>query len=167
MPIPVGSELTLGREERTVTFAVRVKNHIVLTTGEDVLAQSLDWVRVSTNESGAGRGPLAPAHADTFALEEFFVLGILREREMYGLEIVRSLSAHPDFAIHSGAGIVYPLLKTLVKEGTLQSRRVNGTPRTYYSLRDQGRERFLTRVKRWASLNDAVQSLAADTRPPA
>jgi PadR family transcriptional regulator PadR len=129
----------------------------------------LDWVRVSTREGAAGthadRGPLSRAPADTFALEEFFVLGILREREMYGLEVVRSLSAHPDFGIHSGAGIVYPLLKTLVKEGTLHSRRVNGTPRIYYSLTDQGRERFLALVKRWASINDAVQSLAAD--PPA
>jgi PadR family transcriptional regulator PadR len=105
--------------------------------------------------------------ADTFALEEFFVLGALREREMYGLEVVRSLSAHPGFGLHAGAGIIYPLLKTLVKEGALHSRRVSGTPRIYYSLTDQGRERFLALVKRWASLNDAVQSLAADTHPPA
>lgn len=129
------------------------------------MAGSLDWVRVSADgavSARAGRASSAPS--DTFALEEFFVLGLLREREMYGLEVVRSLSAHPDFGIHSGAGIVYPLLKTLVKEGTLRARRVNGTPRTYYSLTDQGRERFLTLVKRWAKLNDAVQSLAADPR---
>lgn len=129
------------------------------------MAGSLDWIRVSTNKGAAGSPSSAPP--DTFALEEFFVLGVLREREMYGLEIVRSLAAHPDFGVHSGAGIIYPLLKTLVKEGTLQSRRVNGTPRTYYSLTEQGKERFLTLVKRWASLNDAVQSLAADGHPPA
>lgn len=128
------------------------------------MAGSLDWVRVSPGAAQAGCRPSATA--DTFALEEFFVLGALREREMYGLEIVRSLSAHPDYGIHSGAGIIYPLLKTLVKEGILHSRRVNGTPRIYYSLTDQGKERFLALVKRWASLNDAVQSLAADTRPP-
>lgn len=132
------------------------------------MAGSLDWVRVSTNEGVSGthanRAPLT--HADTFALEEFFVLGVLRDREMYGLEIVRFLSAHPDFGIQSGAGIIYPLLKTLVKEGALQSRRVNGTPRTYYGLTEQGRERFQAIVKRWASLNDAVQSLAADRHPP-
>lgn len=128
------------------------------------MAGSLDWVRVSTHEGGVGRGRLTPAPADTFALEEFFVLGVLREREMYGLEIVRSLS-HPEFGIHSGAGIIYPLLKTLVKEGTLHSRRVTGTPRIYYSLTDQGRERFLMLVKRWASINDAVQSMAGP--PPA
>ena len=129
------------------------------------MAGSLDWVRVSTNEGAVGR--LAPAPADSFALEEFFVLGILREHEMYGLEIVRSLSAHPDFGIHSGAGIIYPLLKTLVRKGTLHSRRVHGTPRTYYSLTEQGKERFLALVKRWASLNQAVQSLTTDTLPPA
>lgn len=133
------------------------------------MAGSLDWMRVAAREGAAGRdanrSPLSRVPADTFALEEFLVLGILREREMYGLEVVRSLSAHPDFGIHSGAGIVYPLLKTLVKEGTLRSRRVNGTPRIYYSLTDQGRARFLALVKRWASINDAVQSLAAN--PPA
>lgn len=132
------------------------------------MAGALDWVRVST-DNGAGTQADRTSHApaDTFALEEFFVLGVLREREMYGLEIVRSLSAHPDFGIHAGAGVIYPLLKTLVKEGTLQSRRVNGTPRTYYSLTDQGIERFLAIAKRWASLNDTVQSLAANRRPPA
>jgi PadR family transcriptional regulator PadR len=124
----------------------------------------LDWVRVSTPESGSGVHPgrAASASADTFVLEEFLVLGVLREREMYGLEVVRSLSDHPDFGLHSGAGIVYPLLKTLVKDGTLHARRVSGTPRIYYSLTEQGKERFLALVKRWASLNEAVQSMAAD-----
>ena len=136
-------------------------------TGEDDVAGSLDWVRVSTDQgvSGTHASRAPAASASTFALEEFFVLAVLREGEMYGLEVVRALSAHPNYGIHSGAGIIYPLLKTLVKEGTLQSRRINGTPRTYYSLTDQGRERFQALVKRWASLNEAVQSLAGT--PPA
>jgi len=120
-------------------------------------------MRVST-DARAHADPLA-THSDSFTLQELFVLGVLKEREMYGLEIVRSLSTHSDFGISPGMGIVYPLLKTLVKEGTLRSRRVNGTPRTYYSLTDHGRERLLAIARRWASLNNAVQSLAAD--PPA
>ena len=78
------AELTPRHEGCTVLFVIRVIYHIVLTAlyrqGEDLLAGSLDWVRVSTDEGG--RGPLATAPDDSFAQEEFFVHGVLREREM-------------------------------------------------------------------------------------
>ena len=134
------------------------------------MAGSLDWVRVSADggfpDAHAGHGRLG-ASSETFTLHEFFVLGALKDREMYGLEIVRSLSAQPDFGGSAGIGTVYPILKTLVKEGALCSRRINGTPRVYYSLTDQGRERLLAIAKRWANLNDTVQSVVADIHPPA
>ena len=85
---------------------------------------------------------------------------------MYGLEIARSLSEHPGFGIPPGNGVLYPVLKTLVRDGALNARRVPGAPRIYYSLTDQGRDRLLAIAKRWADLNDAVQSLVADSPPP-
>jgi PadR family transcriptional regulator PadR len=133
------------------------------------LAGSLHWVRVSADggsaRAHADHGHLA-VHAANFTLEEFFVLGALKEREMYGLEIVRSLSTHSAHGFSAGTGTVCPLLKTLVKEGALRSRRGSGFPRTYYSLTEQGRERFLAIAKSWAGLNEAVQSVAADIGPP-
>jgi PadR family transcriptional regulator PadR len=130
-------------------------------------------MRVTPESGGArahsGHGHEAgPSEISSFTLHEFFVLGTLKEREMYGLEIVRALSGQPDFGGHAGMGTVYPILKTLVKEGALCSRRANGTPRVYYSLTDQGRERLLAIAKRWAHLNNTVQSVVADIDlPPA
>ena len=110
------------------------------------------------------------SNISAFTLYEFFVLGLLKEREMLGIEVVRSLSAQENVGSPPAMGIVYPLLKTLVKDGALRSRQVSGTPRIYYSLTDQGRMRLLAIAKRWASINDTVQSLAADvhslTPPP-
>lgn len=81
---------------------------------------------------------------------------------MCGIEVARSLSLHPEFGVSPSIGIVYPLLKTLVKEGLLRSRRLGGKPRVIYSLTEQGRVRMQAIAESWASLNEAVQSVMAD-----
>lgn len=124
------------------------------------MAGAVDWVSVPSGDSvGRAPGVAASAEISAFTLPEFLVLVVLQEREMYGLEIARSLSEHPAFGAPPGNGILYPVLKTLVREGALSARQVAGTPRIYYSLTQQGRERLRAIAKRWADLNEAVQSL--------
>lgn len=124
------------------------------------MAGAVDWVRVPGGDSPAQvHHAAASAEISVFTLPELLVLVVLKDHEMYGQEIARSLSEHPDFGVPPGNGILYPVLKTLVREGALSARRVPGTPRIYYSLTDQGRERLLAIAKRWADLNEAVQSL--------
>lgn len=126
------------------------------------MAESALWVQVEPGiPARPGHSQPAPP-ANSFSLLELFVLGILKEREMCGVEVARSLSLHPEFGVSSSIGIVYPLLKTLVKEGMLRSRRVGGKPRVNYSLTEQGRVRMQAIAERWASLNEAVQSVMAD-----
>ncbi len=108
----------------------------------------------------AAHGTLRPERP-TFTLEEFFILGLLKDREMYGLEVVRSLAAHSDVGLVSGTGVVYPILKMLVKEGALSTRRAAGAPRTYYRATSQGLERFIAIAKRLEGLNHTVQLLIA------
>jgi DNA-binding PadR family transcriptional regulator len=120
----------------------------------------VEWVRVPGGDSLAHTRPES-ADISAFTLPEFLVLAVLNEHEMYGLEIARSLCEHPDFGVPPGNGILYPVLKTL-RDGALSARRVPGTPRTYYNLTDQGRARLLATAKRWADLNEAVQSLGAE-----
>jgi len=127
------------------------------------LAGAVEWVRVAGDARVAPRAA-ASSEVSAFTLPEFLVLAVLKDHEMYGLEIARSLSEHPDFGLPPGNGVLYPVLKTLVREGALTARRVPGTPRIYYSLTDQGRDRLLAIAKRWADLNQAVQSLVA--KPP-
>jgi DNA-binding PadR family transcriptional regulator len=103
----------------------------------------------------------------TFTLEEFFILGVLKGREMYGLQIVRSISAYSDFGLSLGKGVIYPSLKNLVKVGAVSSRHVNGGPQTlvYYTLTNKGLERFKGLAYRLAELGETAKSLAAGNRP--
>lgn len=110
----------------------------------------------------------AAAHdkSSSFTLEEFFILGVLRDRELYGLEIVSSLAAYSEFGISLGMGVIYPTLKGLVKEGALHSHQADGgPPRVYYALTDMGRERFKSIAYQLAHLGKIAQLLAAGVRP--
>jgi len=148
------------RDRQQVSGVYRFDRAHIARGEQNVLAGAVEWVRVPSGDSLA-QPHHASAEISAFTLPEFLVLVVLKEHEMYGLEIARSLSEHPDFGVPPGNGVLYPVLKTLVRDGALNARRVPGTPRIYYSLTDQGRERLLAIAKRWADLNDAVQSLVA------
>lgn len=94
------------------------------------------------------------------------MLAVLTEHEMYGREIARTLVEHSDFGIAPSPRALYSLLKTLVKEEALSVRRVRGSSRIFYSLTDRGRDRFLAIAKRWAILNESVQSMVTNMRNP-
>lgn len=94
------------------------------------------------------------------------MLAVLTEHEMYGREIARTLVEHSDFGIAPSPRALYSLLKILVKEGALNVRRVRGSSRVFYCLTDRGRDRFLAIAKRWAIMNDSVQSMVTNMRTP-
>lgn len=105
--------------------------------------------------------------SSSFTLEEFFILGVLRDGELYGLQIVNALVAYSEFGVSLGMGVIYPTLKSLVKEGALHSHQATSGPlRIYYSLTDVGRERFKTIAYQLAHLGKIAQLLAARVRPP-
>ena len=97
---------------------------------------------------------------------ELLILRLLREREMYGYELVQAIRAETGDAIRTGEGVVYPVLHALEREGSLKSRRklVNGRTRVYYAVTRGGTKRLAGLVGQWNRIVDAVGHLVKEPR---
>ena len=92
---------------------------------------------------------------------ELMILRLLKDREMYGYEIVQTIAARTLQVVTPGEGLIYPLLHALEKDGALKSRRktVNGRSRVYYILTARGTKKLAALADHWTSLNHAVQTV--------
>jgi len=92
---------------------------------------------------------------------ELMILRLLKDREMYGYEIVQAIAARTLQVVTPGEGLIYPLLHALEKDGALKSRRktVNGRSRVYYILTARGAKKLAALAGHWTSLNHAVQAV--------
>ena len=92
---------------------------------------------------------------------ELMILRLLQAQEMYGYEIVQTISSRTGGIVTPGEGVVYPLLHALEKEGALKSRRktVNGRSRVYYALTGRGSKKLATLCGDWNALNSVVQKV--------
>jgi PadR family transcriptional regulator PadR len=91
---------------------------------------------------------------------EFCVLALLRDRERYGFELVRTL-ADVDGLVTS-EGTIYPLLTRLRREqlvSTFWQESDTGPPRRYYRLTDAGQEALTDFTREWSRFRDAVDAL--------
>jgi PadR family transcriptional regulator PadR len=146
------------------------KSRYFRQVGVGTISETLDTTGLSTADFRARAQvslaqPTVTPELSTFTLREFLILGVLKDHEMCGSEVVKLVSARLDFGIPPGSGIIYPALKTLAKTGALRSRRTHGTPRIYYSLTDQGKGRLFAIAEHWNTLNCAIQSLVEDHVP--
>lgn len=89
---------------------------------------------------------------------ELLILRLLKDREMYGYELVQAIRTVTREAVSLGEGVVYPVLHGLEKDGALKSRRkaVSGRTRVYYTVTPAGQKRLSTLVSTWTRLNEAV-----------
>lgn len=92
---------------------------------------------------------------------ELLILQILRDREMYGYELVEEIHRRSGEVISIGEGVVYPVLHALERSGALASRRVkvNGRSRVYYQLTPQGAARLSGLADSWGKLADAIRQV--------
>ena len=92
---------------------------------------------------------------------ELLILQVLREREMYGYELVEEIRRRSGEVISIGEGVVYPVLHGLERSGALSSRRamVNGRSRVYYALTPQGSARLEGLSDTWNRLADAIRGM--------
>jgi len=92
---------------------------------------------------------------------ELVVLRLLRDREMYGYEIVAAIREESGSVLSVGEGVIYPVLHGLEKDGALKSRRktVAGRSRVYYAVTPKGLKRFATLASDWSRLAGAIQTL--------
>jgi len=79
---------------------------------------------------------------------ELLVLSLLKQRDMYGYELVNKISEN----VSISEGTIYPLLRRLNKEGyfeTYLKESSEGPPRKYYKLADSGIAAHQTLLKEW------------------
>jgi len=93
-------------------------------------------------------------------LLELCVLNILKERRLYGYDIVKRLSAVDGLVISEGT--VYPLLSRLKRERFVTSsleESPDGPARKYYELTADGRRQLEWMNDAWERLNAAIRTL--------
>ena len=96
---------------------------------------------------------------------ELLLLRLLNNREMYGYELVRSIKEVTGQAISLGEGVIYPVLHSLERSGSLKARRkpVGGRTRVYYSLTRQGRGRLADLQEDWRRIQGGIETAIGAT----
>lgn len=89
---------------------------------------------------------------------ELLLLRLLQQREMYGYELVRAIRQVTGEAISLGEGVIYPVLHSLERNGSLKSKRksVAGRTRVYYSLTAKGRRRLAKLTDEWRRVQGGI-----------
>ena len=91
---------------------------------------------------------------------ELLLLRLLDQQEMYGYELARSIRKVTGEAISLGEGVIYPVLHSLEKNGSLKSRRkaVGGRTRVYYALTRKGRDRLDKLRSDWRRIQGGIST---------
>lgn len=95
---------------------------------------------------------------------ELLVLRLLRDREMYGYELVQAIREASGDSIVLAEGVLYPMLHMLERDGALGSRRqtVAGRSRVYYRVTPVGADRFARLAATWRQLNGVIGAVLAE-----
>lgn len=86
------------------------------------------------------------------------LLKLLSEKDMYGYEMINTLSERSQNVFELKVGTLYPLLHSLVQGGYLTSydEQANGKLRKYYQITPNGRKYLDKMVKEWKTYANAV-----------
>ncbi len=89
------------------------------------------------------------------------ILKLLSEKEMYGYEMIETLSRRSENVFELKAGTLYPLLHTLVSQGCLTCREedVSGKTRKYYRITKDGRKLLKQKENEWNQYAEAVSRI--------
>lgn len=89
---------------------------------------------------------------------ELLLLRLLKQREMYGYELVKSIKIVTGNAISLGEGVIYPVLHALERRGALKAKRkkVDGRTRVYYSLTKTGQTRLERLQGEWERIQSGI-----------
>ncbi|GAA0134971.1 PadR family transcriptional regulator [Paenibacillus sp. YSY-4.3] len=89
---------------------------------------------------------------------ELCVLVLTAKKDRYGYELVEQISRRFEIA----EGTIYPLLRRLASEGlfsTYLHESLEGPPRKYYKITEQGREVMNELVSEWSKFAVGVQEM--------
>ena len=92
---------------------------------------------------------------------ELIVLESVRQKDMYGYEMIESLRARSNNVFELKAGTLYPLLHSLEEKGFLTSyeKEIGGKIRKYYSITDAGKKHLIQKKKEWNEYSQAVAGI--------
>lgn len=93
---------------------------------------------------------------------EYCILAMLTDQHLYGLDIARQLTA--EGVLMSSEGTLYPLLSRLRRSGLVESvwqESLEGPPRRYYALTQDGRDALAAFARTWPAFRDAVDATLA------
>jgi PadR family transcriptional regulator PadR len=93
------------------------------------------------------------------------ILSVLRDGDLYGYEIIKSIKARSEDALNLGEGTVYPILHRLEKKGYLSSRweKQQGAPdRKYYSITESGIKLLGREMDEWREFSEAVNKVTGN-----
>ena len=89
---------------------------------------------------------------------EMCILSAINEKDMYGFEVIDTLSKQ----IEVNENTVYPILRRLTNqhlfETYVESTNI-GAPRKYFRITDLGKEKLMVYVKDWRSFLKGVITL--------
>jgi PadR family transcriptional regulator PadR len=94
---------------------------------------------------------------------ELCVLSALRDRRLYGYDIIKRLRGLDGLMI--GEGTVYPILSRFHREGLVTTALVEsneGPARKYYELTSRGREELARMVAYWRSVRSGIDTLSRE-----
>jgi PadR family transcriptional regulator len=100
---------------------------------------------------------------------ELLILRLLKDREMYGYDLVRAVRASTGGEIALGEGVIYPTLHDLESRGFLETRRMatHGRTRIYYKLTRKGFNRLTDTAGEWSRIAVAVAKCMEGGEPDA
>lgn len=92
---------------------------------------------------------------------ELCVLSIIKEKDMYGYELVQNISN----SIMVNEGTIYPILRRLTKEGYLETYMVESTggpARKYYKLTSTGNDYFIGMKEEWIKFTKVIDEILSN-----
>lgn len=94
------------------------------------------------------------------------VMSLLKDRDMYGYEMVQTLAERSDHTFELKEGTLYPLLHTLEKNKLVKSytkETPEGRQRKYYRLTDEGRGQLEHKTREWKLFSEKVNAVIGAT----
>ena len=91
------------------------------------------------------------------------LLGLLKEKDMYGYEMIDTLRRKSRNVFELKAGTLYPLLHGMEEKGLLTAyeQEYAGKVRKYYSITKKGKQELAKKTEEWQEYASAVTNVLA------
>lgn len=92
------------------------------------------------------------------------VLALLKEKEMYGYQIIEELDRRSNHVFQMKEGTLYPVLHGLEKDKLVSAREAvteKGRTRRYYAVTEKGLRALEEKKEEWTAFSRAVTAILA------